>query len=343
VSPWWGRRSDVWGRRLVILVGLLGYALSMTLVATTLTLGRAAWIPAAAVYPLLVVSRSVFALLGSGTGPGAQAYVADRTTVAERGAAVAFLAAGMGLGETIGPGVGAALASLALAAPIYLSAALAVGGAAAIRLGLPEDGPPRPRGVEPPARLRIRDPRVVPFLVIGAALQAVRATTTITLALFLQDTLGLGAAETVRRAGLGFVVLAVAGLFAQLGLIQRLRPTSRTMLRVGVPLMLLAFLVLAAGEGYAAALVALATLGVGIGLVRPGSAAGASISVGAEEQGSVAGLLGGVTVVGNVFGPMLATGLYAYTPRAPFLMNATLMAGVMLFVLRSRRIRRLRS
>jgi MFS family permease len=29
VSPWWGRRSDLRGRRPIILTGLLGYALSM--------------------------------------------------------------------------------------------------------------------------------------------------------------------------------------------------------------------------------------------------------------------------------------------------------------------------
>ena len=27
VSPWWGRKSDVWGRRPVILIGLLGFVL----------------------------------------------------------------------------------------------------------------------------------------------------------------------------------------------------------------------------------------------------------------------------------------------------------------------------
>ena len=71
VSPWWGRRSDVVGRRPIILGGLLGYALSMALVATTITLGRTAVLPAAMVYPCLVGSRCIFALLGSGTGPAA--------------------------------------------------------------------------------------------------------------------------------------------------------------------------------------------------------------------------------------------------------------------------------
>ena len=69
VSPWWGRKSDVWGRRPVILIGLLGFGLSMALLATTIALGSSGLLSAVAVYPLLIGSRCVFALVGSGTGP----------------------------------------------------------------------------------------------------------------------------------------------------------------------------------------------------------------------------------------------------------------------------------
>jgi len=343
VSPWWGRRSDQWGRRPVILIGLLGYALSMTLLAAVIGAGRAGLLRAAVVYPLLIASRCMFALLGSGTGPGAQAYVADRTTVADRGAAVAMLNAGMGLGETVGPGVGAALAVYGPTAPIYLAAGLASLAGAVIWNRLPEDGPPQRDPGALRRRLRARDPRIAPFLVVGVVLQAVRATTVITLALYLQDTLGLTIEETARHAGMGFVVLAMSGLFVQLVLIQRLRPSSRAMLRLGLPLMCLAFVLIALGHGFPLMLVALSTLGVGIGLVRPGSAAAASVSVEPDEQGGVAGLLGGVTVLGNVFGPMLGTKLYQLTPTAPYLLNAALVAAVLPLVVWSKRVRALRA
>ena len=48
----------------------------------------------------------------------------------------------MGLGETIGPGVGAALAVVGLLAPLYLSSALAVLSALTIALFLPEERAP---------------------------------------------------------------------------------------------------------------------------------------------------------------------------------------------------------
>jgi len=339
VSPWWGRKSDVWGRRPVILIGLLGFGLSMALLATTIACGTAGILSAVAVYPLLIVSRCVFALIGSGTGPASQAYIADRTTTTERAAGLALVSAAMGFGETIGPALGAALATLGLVAPIYFTAALAAASAGVIWWRLPEDGPVRPAGSGAPARLGYTDRRVVPFLAVGASLQAVRATTVITLALFLQDTFVLTAKQAAQRAGMGFVALAAAGLFSQLVLVQRLRPTARTMIQTGVPLMVLAFLILVVGGNFVLHLVALGSLGLGLGLVRPGSAAGASLAVSAEEQGAVAGLLGGLAVLGNVFGPMLGTTLYTYSPRAPYALNGALMTGMLLFVLLNPRIR----
>ena len=341
VSPWWGRRSDVVGRRPIILGGLLGYALSMALVATTITCGRSGLLPVALVYPCLVASRSIFALLGSGTGPASQAYVADRTTITERTAGVAFLNAAMGLGETVGPGFGSVLAVLGLAAPLYFAAALAVASALLLWRLLPEEEAPHAIRREHPARLALLDGRVLPFLAIAAALQAVRATTTITLSLFFQDTLRLDAATTVRDAGIGFVVLAASGLFSQLVLVQRLRPSARLMLRTGVPLMLAAFALLVTGDRFATHLAALAALGTGLGLVRPGTSAGASVSVGVHEQGAVAGVMGGLAVVGNIVGPMVATSLYELDHRAPYLLCAAVMTAALGVVGRSRRIRHL--
>src|SRR5262249_8702650 len=85
------------------------------------------------------------------------------------------------------PGVGAALAAIGLLAPLYLSAALAVVSAVMIWFFLPEDELPRAHGTARRPKLSVRDPRVLPFLLVATALQAVRATTVITCAFFLQD------------------------------------------------------------------------------------------------------------------------------------------------------------
>jgi MFS family permease len=84
-------------------------------------------------------------------------------------------------------------------------------------------------------------------------------------------------------------------------------------------------------------------LGVGLGLIRPGSAAGASLSVEGNEQGAVAGLVNGVAVIGNVVGPMVGTTLYAINPIGPYVMNAIVMAAAWALLFANRRLRHLRA
>lgn len=343
ISPWWGRRSDVRGRRPIMIVGLCGYAASMFALAVVIELGSAGWLPATTTYPLLIVSRCLFAVFGSGTGPAAQAYVADRTSRHDRTAGVALVSAAMGVGETLGPGVGALLASVDLLAPLYLSAGLAVLSALLIGRFLPETEPPAAAPGHRSARLRATDARVAPFVLVSAALQATRATTVITLAFFLQDTLGLTPQRTVQYSGVGFVLLALAGLLAQLVFVQRFRPTARRMLRLGMPLTVVAYLAFVVGEGVAVYAGAMVLLGVGLGLIRPGSAAGASLSVEAHEQGAVAGLVNGVAVLGNVIGPLIGTTLYSISPVGPYILNAGVMLGAWLLLFANRRLRDLRA
>jgi len=343
VSPWWGRRSDVWGRRPVILLGLLGYALSMALMATIIVFGVRGLLAVSMTYPLLVASRSVFALLGSGTGPAAQAYIADRTTYAERTAGMAIINAAMGLGQTVGPALGAALAVLGLVAPLYFAAALAVVSAAVIARFLPEPELPTVPDSGGGRSLGFWDARIRVYLLIRVALQATSATTQITLALYLQDMLALTPTQAGQYAGIGFVMLAASGLVTQLVVVQRMRPSARLMMQLGMPLQLASFCLLVVGSSFALQLVGLALLGAGTGLVRPGSAAGASLAVEPHEQGAVAGILGGLSVVGNIFGPLLGTGVYDFSPRAPYVLNALMMAACTIYVLRSRDVRTLRA
>ncbi len=330
------------GRRPVILIGLLGFAASMILLATTIQIGLARGLPIALVYPLMIASRCVFGLFGSAAPPASQAYVADRTDRSDRAAGVAVLTAAFGLGQTLGPAWGALFAVFGVVAPIYSAAALAVASAVTIWFLLPEkravESQARPAG----RRVRFADRRVWPFLILAAALQAVRATTTITLAFLLQDTLFLDAQRTAQLAGAGFVALAVAGVVTQLLVVQRLRPSANLMIRAGLAAGVVSFALFVAARGFPGYVVALLLLGVSLGLVRPGTAAGASLAVTAEEQGAVAGLTGSIGVVGNIFGPMIGTAIYALTPQAPYALNALIMAVALLFAFTNRQVREMR-
>ncbi len=338
MSPFWGRKSDVIGRRPVILIGLSGYAASMIFLGLVLELGLRGTTSVALVYVLMIGSRCIFALFGSGAPPASQAYVADRTTIEERTRGVSMLNAAFGLGQTLGPAAGALFAVYGVVVPLYVSVFLALVSTAAIWAFLGEDAPPRVHQ-QRLASIRFYDVRVWPFFLLAACLQAVRATTTITLAFFLQDSLGLTAERTVQMAGIGFVALATAGVATQLIVVQRAHLSSRTMLRCGLVAALAGLLVFIAAEGMPGYTVGLALLGSGFGLVRPGAAAGASVSVTAEEQGEVAGMTSSVGVAGNIVGPLVGTLLYEVTPLAPYWMSAAVMALALLFALTNTAVR----
>jgi MFS family permease len=51
----------------------------------------------------------------------------------------------------------------------------------------------------------------------------------------------------------------------------------------------------------------------------------ASLAVGPDEQGALAGLTSAVPALGSIIGPVLGTGLYQLHPQLPYLANALLL------------------
>ena len=90
-------------------LGLVGFAVSMLLLGAAIQLGLRGDLPVLVVFGLLIGSRCVFALFGSGTPPASQAYVADRTSREERMDEIATLTSGFTLGQMAGPAAAAVL------------------------------------------------------------------------------------------------------------------------------------------------------------------------------------------------------------------------------------------
>jgi DHA1 family multidrug resistance protein-like MFS transporter len=125
-SPMWGELSDRYGRRPIILLGLIGNGLSMLL------MGRAAelW--------MLYAARILSGFLASATLPTAYAYVSDSTSEEDRGGGMGIMGAAMGVGMVIGPGFSGLLAEYSLSVPFYAGAILSLGAIAVVYFFLPE-------------------------------------------------------------------------------------------------------------------------------------------------------------------------------------------------------------
>ncbi|XCA84445.1 MFS transporter [Exiguobacterium mexicanum] len=110
MSPIAGKWADVYGRRLMIILGLIGFTISMGVfyLSDNLT--------------VLLISRAIGGVGAALLIPAIFAYVADITTLKQRAKGNSYISAAMSLGIVIGPGIGGFFAEFGLKAPLLLSA-----------------------------------------------------------------------------------------------------------------------------------------------------------------------------------------------------------------------------
>ncbi len=319
-SPIWGRRSDRIGRKPMILLGLSGFALSISLFAAILGFGLAGTIGGLALYALIIGARSIYGFIGSANPAAAQAYIADREPPERRAAALSQFSAAFGVGAMAGPAIGGLAAHWGPLAPLYLVAGLAAAMIALIWRFLPERHHPLERRA--PAPLKVSDPRLRPFLICALGFGLVNAVPIQTIAFYFMDVLHLSAAATPKVAGLGLTAGAAASLFAQVVLVQRMRLSPYALLTAGPAMIFIGHGLVIAGHSAAAISIGLAFSGLGAGMAIPGYAAGASLAVGPDEQGAAAGLANSIGTLGFVASPFLGFALYAIAPQAAFMLTA---------------------
>lgn len=340
--PWWGRASDVHGRKPIFMLGLAGYALGVGAFAFVMQAGMDGIIAnATLVWLLLVGSRLIVGALFSAAGPATQAYIADVCHGQQRTRALGITGAANGLGNILGPALGAFVVSLGLglAAPVFLSALTPLLGLLLVWRFLPAVAPGLKQG-ERAATLRLGDARLQPLLIIGFCVMLVLAVVQFTIGYLFQDRLGLNGEETTLLVSMAIMASGVALLFAQMVLIQVFRLTPLQLLWLGIPLMLASLLALALAVDFAQLTLALVLLGLGVGMAQPGFRSAVTFAVEPHEQGAAAGLANAVPGYGYIFGPALGTALYGVNPLFPYLFaGVVLLAGFATLILRSSRMR----
>jgi MFS family permease len=329
-STFWGKKSDRWGRKPIMLLGLLAFAASFALFATVMLGGLRHWIPAIAVFPLMIASRSIYGLLGSGTQPASQAYVADRTTPAERLQGVATVGSAFGLGTTVGPAIASLFAVIGLLAPFYFISALALASAATIWFLLPERTPPREREYVH-SDLKWYDRRILPFVIFAIGLSTASTVPIQTMGFFFMDVLHVKPEAAAQFNMIGQMSSSMAALFAQLVLIQRVRISARAMTNWGLGAALACGVIFLLSGQFGPLVVALALSGLGFGMARPGFTSGASLSVAPHEQGAVAGIIGGASAMGFIAGPLIGY-MYEWSPYVPYTFMSVLMLALFVFM-----------
>ncbi|MBU2648952.1 MFS transporter [bacterium] len=329
-SPRWGRLSDIWGRKRVILIGLLGYTLGTVVFATIILLGLKAVLSGLVVYGALILARMVQASIMSATPPGAAAYVADITDSRNRTTGMGKLGAANNIGTILGPGLGGALAGLGLLMPLYFAAAATLVSAIFVWKMLPRS-PQIIVSKMKLKKLRYFDKRYVAFELVGVTMFMSFSVVMQTSGFYFQDLLHLDGQATAQAVGMGMMASAVMSLLSQGVIVQFLRWSPMRLIGAGMPIILISFLGLIFSENLFHLIAAMAVMGLGTGMAGPGFFAGASLTVPAEEQGSLAGLMSSCPPLGFIVGPMIGTGLYSFGPVYPYIFVSVIFVPLVLF------------
>jgi MFS family permease len=336
VSPWWGRKSDEWGRRTSILIGVGGYCFSALLLVMFFTLSQNGVIGVDTLYGCLFASRLLQAFLIAAMLPAITAYVIDITTAEERAVGLSQTGAAHGIGAIAGPSL-VTLAVWHLLLPLYVAVAIALVIALLVLKYLTETD--KQSGINKPGnetRLGYFDPRYRHLLFVGVVIYLGMAVSTQMMGFYLPYVLGLDPSKSATSLGLTQASMAAATVFAQLVLVQRLAWSPIRLLQLGVPTMAVGFVFLAFAGGLPQLCIGVILLGLGLGISGPGFSAAVSLSVGQGEQGAVAGFLAACPALGYVIGPFGAGLLYEWYPRAPFVLVTLVLLALWPILLKSR-------
>jgi DHA1 family multidrug resistance protein-like MFS transporter len=112
-SPFAGRLVDRYGRKFLVITGLLIFAVSQTMFG----LGTEVWV--------LYLSRFLGGIGAAFSMTGVTTYLGDVTTIMERAKAMGYMAAAITLGFIIGPAIGGYLAALGVRVPFFCAAGAA--------------------------------------------------------------------------------------------------------------------------------------------------------------------------------------------------------------------------
>ena len=354
-APHWAHRADRRGRRALMRLGLTGFIASMLVCGTVLALGLHAVIPAVLVFPIFIVGRAIYGVLGSASPPAVQAYIAARTEGEQRTASLAALASSFGLGTIIGPAIAPLFVfpPLGLAGPLFVFALIAAAVLAALVLNLPDDTPradAKGEVVDFPSmgtltrgghsrsagepRLAWTDPRILPWQAIGIVGGHGNAALLGVIGFLVIDRSGAPLAEAQQHIAIVLMSGAGATLLAQWALIPFFAMTPRQLVLWGCALAAAGTLATGLAGGTYTLTLGFALASLGFGFFRPGFTSGASLAVGPEEQNAVAGMVTSVNGVAYIAAPAAAVALYQWARPLPFAAIAATMLALTLWAWR---------
>jgi DHA1 family tetracycline resistance protein-like MFS transporter len=341
-TPLWGRLSDAYGRKPILVVSLVGAVISYL------------WLAEAHTLVPLLVARALGGIM-SGNLSAAFAYATDVTETKNRARGIGIVASAFGLGFALGPPIGGFLGSTAtghasLHAPALASALLAaialVGALFVLKESLaPELRKPFGRaaaagaGHAPTSRWPFAavagNPVLLGLIVTAVVVATGSAVLQSVLPFWGRDLFGFSLTDI----GLLFMLFALLSAVGQAGLVGPLVKRfgeKRTAIAaiIGVTAGLL---VLAVAADRAMVWIGMATMGLANGMFLPSVSSLVSFQADPRARGVVMGTFNSASSAGRIIGPAVSGPIYFSAGHAaPFLASALCTSVGVLLLARAR-------
>lgn len=311
MSPIAGKWADQYGRRIMIIAGLSGLALSMFVFYLSDSVG------------ILYVSRVIGGVGAALLIPAIFAYVADITTMDQRAKGNSFISASMSLGIVIGPGIGGFLADFGLKMPLLISAVVGVLAVIFSMFVLKEskledsvaENKPEPMVKE--IIQSFKKPYFIPLvitLVMSFGLMAYESV----LGLFVDNEFGASPQDIAWMVTATGIVSVIVQLFAVDKIVRRFGEAN--VLKIFLGITALGFFLSIVASSYAFFFIITMIIFLSTSILRPVLTTLISKLAG-QEQGFAMGMNNAYMSIGNVLGPLLAGLLYDVHIIYPFVLG----------------------
>ncbi|WP_435367215.1 MFS transporter [Domibacillus tundrae] len=313
-TPVWGRVSDRIGRKPVMMIGIIGLALSFFLMAVSSSL----W--------MLFAARIIGGFLSAANMPTVMAYVADVTTPEDRGKGMGIIGAAIGLGFIFGPAIGGIFSKADLSVPFYIAGFSSLLTFFVVLFFLKESLPKEKRKTSNESGtsrwLAFSGPSAILFLLqlfVSISLAGLEAT----FAYFAAQKAGLGTVEL----GYIFMIMGFAGAIVQGGLVGRLtkKRGEGFTIQLGIAISAIGFALILLTDDFATAALFLTIFGIGNGFIRP-SVSSLITKISTAGHGSATGLLSSFDSLGRITGPPLGGWLFSIAAGLPYMLGILLSA-----------------
>ena len=316
LSRFWGRRSDIVGRKPILVIGVAGVAISYLALAIFVDNALASPPHMLISLLMLILTRGLIGAFYSAITPVSNALIADRVEKKKRTSYIAKLAATSGVAMVIGPPIGGYLANWGLSAPLYTFAVLPLIAAGIIYFVLPYE---KPVTTEETPVLKVFDKRLrIPILAAFVTMFAI-VTSQVCMGFYVIDKFRLNPIDASEFTGFVLACIGVVFIISQI-IVSKISLPASKLLKYGSFIASLGYIIVFMMASKPILILGFCIGAFGMGMLFPAFQTLAVNLVTKEEQGAASGTVSAAQGLGIIFGPLISTLIYQISPIIPFVL-----------------------